>query len=295
MNKINVLLSHYNGSKFLRQQLQSIFNQNNVEVTLNIRDDGSTDSLSLKELNNLDVEPSINFSRGKNVGVVSSFFQLLADSDSCCEYFSFCDQDDVWVEGKLNRAVNELSKIESKEPAIYFSSVEFVDENLQRLGVSRHPKQLSFNNALVENVAYGCTLVMNKAARNLILKHVPKNATMHDSWVYLVVSAFGRVIYDPAPSVQYRQHGGNVVGGQSNLFTSQIEKIMPFIMRLREDKIRLSDQVEEFLGVYGSALGQPKYALANNFVSSKSSFLKRIKFVLSGECRREYWLDDLVY
>src|SRR6185436_21171576 len=90
--------------------------------------------------------------------------------------------------------------------------LEFIDERGRRRGRTSAPRLMAFENALVENIAIGCTVVINAAARELLLRCTPERPVMHDAWAYLALSAFGHVFFDPQPRVGYRQHGGNAFG-----------------------------------------------------------------------------------
>jgi len=92
--------------------------------------------------------------RGPRLGVANNFFALLGNQDEDSEYFAFCDQDDVWLPEKIERAVLGLREYAVDEPLMYFSRVELVDENLKHLSFSRVPKRIGFTNALVEKRRY---------------------------------------------------------------------------------------------------------------------------------------------
>lgn len=151
----------------------------------------------------------MRWSAGQNVGVTSSFLRLL--SASAGDVVAFCDQDDVWRHDHIERGVAALAG--RTGPGLWFSNLMVTDAALRGLGrhdlVRRGP---SFANALVENVAYGCTMLLNRPAVDLLRAPLPEYVPMHDAWCYLVVSAFGEVVYDPEPTVCYRQHGQNTVG-----------------------------------------------------------------------------------
>ena len=143
-----------------------------------------------------------------NIGVIASFFQLLMLASSEADYFAFCDQDDVWLPNKVSRAVSVLESIPQDIPLLYCSRVTIVDEKLNHLGLSKTLSRApSFENALVENIVTGCTAVINRKSRQLFLRRIPRKALMHDWWMYLVVAAFGEVVWDPqSKDVYKRQH-----------------------------------------------------------------------------------------
>ena len=131
-------------------------------------------------------------------GATQSFFRLFEQCSKSAEYIAFSDQDDVWLPAKLERAIAALRNIDRKEPALYCSSATITNERLQPIGLTPlWPKPPAFGNALVENIATGCTVVLNRPAIDLLAAGpLPERAIFHDWWCYLVVSAFGTVVFD---------------------------------------------------------------------------------------------------
>ena len=135
-------------------------------------------------------------------------------------YAAFCDQDDVWLPDKLSRAIEKLNKVEPGRPALYCSRTTICDRDLKPIGVSPLFGQApSFANALVQNIGGGNTMVVNRAALD-ILQDTVRHASgivAHDWWAYQVISgANGKIFYDPEPSALYRQHGQNLVGANQS-------------------------------------------------------------------------------
>ncbi len=216
---IQILLSVYNGAKYLPEQLASLDAQQDApEWSLLWRDDGSSDgSASL-----LRGHPRISglLDDTPRLGPACSFLHLLAAAPEDAQAFAFCDQDDVWMPDKLARAWSWVSSQPSGYPALYFARQQLVDAALRPIGLSpevRRPP--SFKNALAQNIATGCTIMMNAAARQLILSApLPPTGSMHDWWTYLLVSGAGGAIYaDPDPALLYRQHDHNTVGAAASI------------------------------------------------------------------------------
>lgn len=232
---------------------------------------------------------------GENIGVVRSFFRLLAGAPEDSSFFSFCDQDDVWRGDKISRAVERLGSIPPSIPALYCSRVEYVNGALGHLGYSPLRRDTGFRHALFENIATGCTLVLNRRARELIMRDRSPDLSkvaMHDWWSFLVVSAFGEIVFDDFAGVKYRQHAGNVIGGTQE----RCEEIKTHLRRLAAKRERFYHphaQALEFSRLYGQELDADKRNFIERFLSSKSSFLRRIRYALSGEVVREHPLDSL--
>lgn len=291
---VHVLLSTYNGERYIRAQIDSVLAQIGVEVRLSIRDDGSSDGTIAVLAEYAAREPHIAVEYGLNKGVVGSFFTLLAACPATGDYFAFCDQDDVWKPDKLARAVLCCNPYAEQVPVLYASRVEYVTEQLARLDFSPMPRSVGLSNAMVENQLIGCTMVFNRRLRELVLARLPQYATMHDAWLYLVASALGKVIFDDFVSVAYRQHGGNVVGGTTSALQRNMKRVIPFLRSLKHGKQRNSDQVEEFLRLYENLLGEQQKRLAADFVLSKPYFMKRLSLALGGQYRRDGWVEDAI-
>jgi len=216
---VTVLLATYAGERYLTAQLDSIAAQQDVDWQLLWRDDGSQDGTVAKlerfaAMQCADGVRRIEEPAGR-LGAARSFLTLLAAAPDATPFLAFCDQDDVWLPEKLTRATAMLAKVPSDTPALYCARQSLVGPELEPRGLSpalRRPP--GFGNALVQNIATGCKVVLNAAARRIVLDApAPPPGTMHDWWCYLLVTAAGgRVLWDAEPTILYRQHGTNAVG-----------------------------------------------------------------------------------
>ena len=212
-----ILLATCNGAAFLVEQLHSLQAQEDQDWILVVRDDLSTDATGAI----LD-DFAAAFGPGRlrrlpsgpqRLGALGNFLALLEAAPSARRY-AFCDQDDVWLPDKLARAARLMEREAQALPVLYCARQRIVDAALRERGLSpaviRPP---SLRNALAQNVATGCTVVVNEAARRAILATPAPAATLHDWWAYLITTAVGgRVLADPEPVMLYRQHAANVVG-----------------------------------------------------------------------------------
>ena len=211
MNKIQVLLSTYNGEKYIKEQIESILKQEKVEVSLLIRDDGSSDKTIeiVQEL--AKTNQNITIYEGQNIGPARSFMDLINNSGDF-NYFAFADQDDVWKPQKLISAINKIEQAQKKTQE-QESALEVVDENLNTIEIKKVSGNFCFEGEMVKNFATGCTQVFNKAMRDKIKKYHPTYLIMHDSWITRVCYAIGgNVIIDENTYIKYRQHTNNVLG-----------------------------------------------------------------------------------
>ena len=155
MKKIQVLMSTYNGEKYIREQINSILAQTGVEVNLLVRDDGSKD----KTLEILKGYKEIKIIEAKNVGATNSFLELLSLAGEY-EFYAFADQDDVWDENKLKVAISKLENYDC--PAIYSGNTRLVDKDLNEIKCETLSPITTLGAAIVKNYATGCTIVFNK-------------------------------------------------------------------------------------------------------------------------------------
>ena len=210
MEKIQVLLSTYNGEKYIKEQIDSILKQEEVEISLLIRDDGSCDKTleiieDFKKSN-----PNITYYSGKHLGPARSFMDLINNSGEF-NYYAFSDQDDVWKPKKLISAINKLNQ--SNQPSLYLSSMDIVDENLNFIETKYVDGNFCFEGEMIKNFATGCTQVFNKSLKEIIKSYTPNYIIMHDSWITRVCYAIGgNVIIDKNSYINYRQHQNNVLG-----------------------------------------------------------------------------------
>lgn len=211
MDKIQVLLSTYNGEKYIKEQIESILKQEEVEISLLIRDDGSTDK-TIEIIENLAQENrNITFYKEENIGPARSFMDLINKSDEV-SFYAFADQDDVWKPKKIISAINMLKK-EKDKPSLYMSALEIVDEDLNFVEIKKVSGNFCFEGEIVKNFATGCTQVFNKSLRDIIKSYNPSYIIMHDSWITRVCYAIGGiVIIDDNTYIKYRQHSNNVLG-----------------------------------------------------------------------------------
>ncbi len=228
-SSVAVLLCTYCGQKFLDKQLGFFDDQSELDWALWVSDDGSKDS-TREILGSFQAkwgDRKVSIHQGPCKGFVSNFLSLAHRAAGSAAYYAFSDQDDIWDQDKLSRAINWLKTVPSDVPALYCSRTRLIDDVGHLVGLSPlFPKPPSFANALVQNIGGGNTMVFNDAACRLMISLGPEpDVVIHDWWAYLVVSGCGgRVHYDPQPSLSYRQHTGNLIGVNSG-WASRILRI----------------------------------------------------------------------
>ena len=292
---VTVILSTFNGGEFLRAQLNSLHAQTHRNLSVIARDDGSSDATGTI-LNEERTTGRITLlTGGKNLGAAASFLLLLKHAaETNTDFVAFCDQDDVWLPEKISRAVAALASVRGNGAVLYCSRLEMVDEQLRPIGMTAIPQRIGFGNALVENVCVGCTIVLNRAAIDLLCQHLPRKILVHDWWCYLVVSCFGQIIFDPEASIRYRQHGGNVFGAAKG----KLDRLKRNFKRFGGHGVGRdwqSHQAAVFLDTFGDRIPVAEQRIVRTFVEAKSNWWRRVGLVFSRDVWRQKMFDDLAW
>lgn len=256
--RIDILLSTYNGARFLLEQLASIAAQDMKLWRLIARDDGSTDNsivlleafaAKFPEQVILINEPS------ERMGIVASYEILLSKSDA--EYVAFCDQDDVWIPGKLTILMQRMLKLEhanKPETAILVhSDLTVVDEKLEKIADSfwhyqkLAPKKMqSLERLLVQNCVTGCAALINRSLRDQVLP-MPIEGVMHDWWIALVATSIGKIDAVDDKTVLYRQHASNDIGANQWSLRLSLPELMKKHKNYQENMVKKCNQAKLLL------------------------------------------------
>lgn len=218
--KVNILLSTYNGERYLREQLDSLLQQTYQNIVIYVRDDGSKDhTMSIikeyqKKCNERqgDGPQIVIIDEGKtvNLGYMENFWTLLRKCEKA-DYYAFCDQDDVWFPNKVERGVAAMENENGDIPLLYSSGFAYCDENMEIIG---YPAQISvpvnFKDVLFYTPAYGFTIVINNKLRELALGAASLEGMPHDGWCQKIATAMGKFVYDSTITAKYRRHSSTV-------------------------------------------------------------------------------------
>lgn len=299
MKQVQILLSTYNGAEWLPFQMDSLAEQTYPEISILVRDDGSCDQ-TISLLNKYEKRlPQMTWYAGKNIGIWKSFWDLLEHADAAADYFAFCDQDDVWFPDKLEHGILQLEQqlkelpeeLQEELPALYCGSLLLTDKNLHPLHttISFTGFRPSFGNAVLQNIATGCTCIFNRALLTLVRSNRPDYMVMHDWWLYLTASCFGTVIYDNTPKLYYRQHGTNSIGAR----TGRLGQWKYRLFHFWNNRGNLYHQNQEFLRLF--SLPKEKEALLCSFLETQTSWKSRLKFLKNKKLYRQDRWDDWIY
>lgn len=269
-SKVEVLLSTYNGEKFLNDQINSLIAQRDVDIEILIRDDGSSDS-TVSMLAAWEKEGVLSWYSGPNLKPAKSFMDLLKKSPYA-DYYAFCDQDDYWLPDKLSTAVSMLQDYQSR-PALYFCQTQLADAHLNKIDSVVIRPYLTLGEALVYQFVGGCTMVMNSKLRDILLQYDPSYLPMHDVWVYNIALAIGaKVVFDPVPHILYRQHGGNVIGQTAHDSKEWGKRIKGFLNGNRNARSNFANEI--YRG-YKKEMPIANLKLIEKYLKGKNNILTR--------------------
>ena len=277
---VHILLSTYNGEKYIIEQLESIFHQTCQEIRLYIRDDGSEDSTVEKIRQYLAAHPEyqgktvwVENEAHENLGYMKSYWKLLREA-SGAQYYAFCDQDDVWKEEKIISAVKCIENID--KPALYSSAVEVVDKDLTFIRKSFTDN--TFKNPLYDILTYGtpgCTFVFNKALMEKLKQYKPSVISMHDSWISFVCLAVNGFFYsDQNAYIMYRQHDANVLGAQRHSLKDTLRGI------IKNKNVLRSDMAKEILKGYSEMMPEKTKEDFIFFAEYKDNLKYKLKILM---------------
>lgn len=220
-DKIAILMATYNGEKYICQQIDSILSQTCKDWELYIHDDGSTDNTIAVVESYVEKYPNkIHLIDGKSTGGAKyNFFYMFGQVEA--PYYMTCDQDDVWLDKKIELTYDKMLTIENKAdvPCLVYTELRVVDSELNTIADTMSEYQSldchkrTINQFILQNSVTGCTMMVNRALRDKML-HITDidNTIMHDWWAALVAAQFGKTAFIDEPTILYRQHGDNSLG-----------------------------------------------------------------------------------
>lgn len=278
--RVEVLLATHNGEKFINEFLQSLVNQKDVEIDLVVSDDNSSDR-TVQIVNSFAEKfKSLKILSGPNSGAKNNFVHLIQNSNA--EFSAFADQDDIWLQNHLKDSVNRITTHVGR-PALVFSKVIEFSESMQ----IREWPDISSNPDLAmllsENLARGCTMVINRDLMDLLKQSDFSNIYMHDWWAVLVAKTCGAVEFINAPGVKYRIHRENVVGSRKPLIVRMLLFCKSYFLNYEWIP---HHQTSQLLVQYGGFMTSHHKTLVHTFANlgvqgfkRRYSFLYRQNFV----------------
>ncbi len=271
---VSVLLASYNGEKYIREQLDSILNQTFSDLSIVISDDLSTDGTPaiIREYEEQYPGRVRSLRNSERSGSAqNNFFRLLKSEAD--DYIMLCDQDDVWLPDKVEVTLREMKKLEAEwgeaVPLLVHGDLSVTDKEggILHQSMAEYQKIAVYDNRfshyLVENNITGNTVMINRALLEFIAD-VPKECVMHDWWLGLLASCFGRISYIDHPLVLYRQHGENQMGSKSG--KEQYAERIRNQDAVRENYRKMFAQAQMFLKLYGNEISLEQREVLEHFI-----------------------------
>lgn len=293
--EIVTLMSTYNGEHFIREQIDSILVQEGCEVTLLVRDDGSSDGTCAILQEYMD-RGLLRWYTGRNLGPARSFLDLVMQAPEA-DYYAFADQDDIWDSDKLATGMECLKDYQG--PACYGANSRLVDINGASMNILTDRRAKSVVrplNCLLSALFYGgitgCTMVMNRALIATIQRYgVPDKVIMHDLFIQQICRSLGGVLlFDGRPHMGYRQHGRNTVGVQITV----LQKICGRIRGVVGKKSVTADEVAaEILRLYEGTLPTAHILVLRRVANYRRNIFTRLSLACSPKFRNLYFVPGL--
>jgi glycosyltransferase involved in cell wall biosynthesis len=285
MDMVSIVMTTYNGEKYLEEQIDSILKSSYINFKLYIVDDGSSDStMEILGRYKSKYPDKLNVEQNKtNLGVTLNYLNAIVKTGT--DYVMFCDQDDVWKKDKIAKTLKKMRQMEAQFgkdlPITVFTDANVVDSNLGLINKSffqsgrLNPRLTDLNHLLMENKIIGCTLMINQAVRKVLQSNaLPERARLHDGWIGLIAASMGKIGFVKEPTLLYRQHGANVVGNQS--FFSYVLNRVGNIKSQKDSLHALYRQAEEFASLYGDLIDRDKLDIILRFSKlDQEGFIKR--------------------
>ena len=286
-DKVEILLATYNGERYLREQLDSLFHQDYKNWIIRACDDASTDG-TYKILEEYKEKYPDKFILAKNEAGFGSaktnFMHLICSST--CDYVMCCDQDDIWLPNKISMTLQAMKENEQQEaPVLVHTDLKVVDSELNILSESffehsNFRKEFQLNEILIQNFVTGCTMMMNRHLVNLMRRvHDCEHILMHDWLASVLATGVGKVVFVDMPTMLYRQHTINSVGAKKYGFALFVSKLKE--AKMRQSLVDTTVQAKKIAELYQDILEEEKYKFIHQYGTLwEKKKLQRICFYL---------------
>lgn len=300
--KVAILMSTYNGEKYLNEQISSIIDQRFKNWNLYVRDDGSTDRTCkiVKDFCEKDKRIHLLPCDHQRLKPKNSFFSLLEKVEA--DYYFFSDQDDVWKDNKLSCMLRYLNL---KEPMVVYCGLQCTDSNLSSISMKMNSMvgSLHGRNRFFANDIPGCTMAINNKTKELLFQgdYYNEDIIMHDWWLALIAQSFGKIIYVDKKLVYYRQHGNNTLGaGKNRSYIKKIISLRDIIVDQLEIVKETWNQTDVFYKSYNHLIDPNlKKFLINIVKAPRKNFLYRYKFFrnykITSTSKSQFLLYRIIY
>lgn len=280
LKKVIIILPTYNGEKYLRELLDSLYNQTYPLIEIYTRDDGSTDNTVriIEDYSKKKVEGrkiTIIPNGRKNLNCPDCFIKLLEKAKNG-DYYFFCDQDDVWMEDKIFQAVSKLEKYDDIA-AMHFGAYDFCDENLNFISKSaKLPKNVKLRNIIYDYWPLGFNISFNKELYDVVFKNRPEHIYYHDCWFAQVALGVGKFLYSDNSTVKYRRQENAVTYSNHSKFSLFAWRLKRFFGK-NDNLINLKKILKEYKILFDEFLTNEDKKTLEIFTNDTiSNYFKRI-------------------
>lgn len=298
--KINIVMSTYNGEQFLAEQIDSIQQQTFKDWQLLIRDDGSSDQTPEIIKSFVAQDPRIVFINEhdrENFGVIKNFFTLIKHDKA--DYYFFSDQDDVWLEDKLETMLAAARQYPDQLPLMVYTDLCVVDQNLQVMNQSMIRSQSHHANTelvqeLTENTVTGGVAMINHALAERW--RTLDNIIMHDWYLAVLATAIGKLVYIDQPGELYRQHDNNVLGART--FTKRLKTWLSGPSKMLEKYWWLihASQAQADKILQENELGDEQEAVIRNYIAlERLPQSQRIRVLRQYKYAKNKWFHTMIF
>lgn len=298
---ITILLATYNGEAYIREMIDSVLGQDCENWKLILSDDCSQDHTPkiLEEYAQHYPQKIEYYRSGLHFGSAQAHFMHLLSRYRDAEYIMFADQDDVWHKDKVSKTFLKMRQTEeeNRQPVLVFTDLCVVDTDLKTINTS-FMRQMSLNGnrtelryLLVQNIIAGCTVMINRSLSLLASEDIPNHeCIMHDWWLGLIASAFGKVVFFDEVTIDYRQHGNNAMGAKDVRSMNYIaERIKT--AGFRKDTVATYRQATVFYEVFSSKMNSETARLVSDYAEMQNAGkLKRLVTLIKGG----YWKYGII-
>lgn len=295
IKKIVVLLSTYNGEKYLEEQIKSILNQKTShQIDLMVRDDGSTDgTIRILKAYEEKYPKRVKVFYEENIGYIKSYFELIRKAEGY-DYYALSDQDDIWLEDKIDTAITWCDTCEQDGPILYGSSSFLVNDQLEKMGETQKDlRGITWDNVLIQNIFPGHTQVFNDALCRILKSEIDcTKVYVHDFWITYMALLYGTTIFDNQSHTLYRQHGTNTVGFGKN----SVEWICERLKRIgNSDNKKIAAQIYYFYEKYQDEMDEELKEKVGDFIRSQKSVWKRISYLCRTKVYRQKGFETILF
>ena len=292
--KCLVLLSTYNGEKYIREQIDSLIEQKGIQLDILIRDDGSRDkTVEIIEMIQSKYKNSIRLYKGKNIGIHNSFAQLIELAPDGYDFYLFSDQDDVWDNNKVYVAT-ELMNI--NQVPFYWGCARLVDDrgisinNTSTSNAGIFKFYMNSKHKIMTPGVQGCTMVVSQEMFNVIKKAGYPKKYGHDTWIPIVANYLYGGVYDSVPRMNYRQHDSSWTGNRKKKFNQIRVELKYFFSGLS----RYSQLAEDILKRFGDQLTEEERGYLIG-LAYKGGFFSRTKNIIKYRYAKEQKIKTICF